>query len=930
MKSTLRYILTALLIFPSIVMLHATHNRAGEIIIEQIGGCTSNMVRATIITYTKTSSIAADRDTLTLCWGDGKCESVARANGCVGPNVPCKGVPGPNDVKYNIYTATHIYSGTGRYTISMTDPNRNGGILNVNPPSSDNVQFHLQTTFTLFSGQFQGCNSSPQLLNPPIDYGCVGQPFIHNVGAYDPDGDSLSYEITVPLQAVGTPVPNYTFPQNIQNITGCCLTLNPKTGTIRWENPVYPGEYNVAMIIISWRNGIPIDTTLRDMQILVFQCQKNRAPEISTIEEVCVVAGKAVQFQVRATDPDAGDKIKLSALGAPFNVAISPADNVQTWRPVGNPSAAYQAQPVTKTFRWQTACEHISDLPYTVVFKAEDDFFIQSIPNSTGLATLKPVRIKVVGPPPDDVRARASSNNIKVSWAKPYACEGAKDDFFFGFSVWRREGSNPFPADSCTPGLIGKGYTRIANTLNVEDGRYSFTDSLVERGRTYCYRILARFAKRTGTGQPYNFVESLPSAEVCVQLNRDVPLITNVSVTQTATNNGELVVKWTKPLANDLDTLLNPGPYRYELFRSTGFAVSGATQVATFNSPTYWQLNQQEFIDQAPTLNTKNNPYTYHLAFYTSNRPNPLGTAAAASSLFLTVSPTDRANILKWKANTPWVNNKYTIYRQNGIVWDSIGVTADTTFRDAGLVNGKEYCYYVRSEGSYGIPGIISPLINLSQIACNVPFDNVPPCPPKLSVFNICDDNIKCMEGEPLFNRLRWTNPKNICAEGQDVNSYNIYFAPIEGDKLVLVGTVNNPSDTFFLHQPERGIAGCYAVTALDLNKNESPLSNKVCVDNCPNYSLPNAFTPNGDGQNDVYTPYPFCFIESIDILIYNRWGEVVYKTSDPNINWRGENMKGKALAAGTYYYTCKVVEQRVSGNVPSPEILKGYIDLIR
>lgn len=930
MRRIAKNILPGFLFLLIALRLEATHNRAGEIIIEQIGGCTSNTVRATIITYTKTSSVAADRDSLTICWGDGKCETIPRANGCLGSNVPCKGVPLPNDVKYNLYYATHVYSGTGRYTISMTDPNRNGGILNVNPPSSDNVQFHLQTTFTLFNGLFQGCNSSPQLLNPPVDYACVGQPFIHNVGAYDPDGDSLSYQLIVPLQAVGTPVPNYTFPQNIQNPSGCCLTLNPKTGTVRWENPVYPGEYNLAMIIISWRNGQPIDTTLRDMQILVYQCQRNRAPEVNVAEEHCVIAGNAIQFNVTATDPDVGDKLKLSALGAPFNVAVSPADNVNTWRPIGNPSATYQSQPVSKTFRWLTACEHISDLPYTVVFKAEDDFFIQSIPNSTGLASLKAVRIKVVGPPPADVQAKASSENVKVSWSKPYVCENAKDDFFFGFSVWRRDGSNPFPPDSCTPGLIGRGYTRIANTLNVEGGRYSFTDTTVERGKTYCYRILARFAKRTGTGQPYNFVESMPSAEVCVQLSRDVPLITNVSVLQTATNNGEIQVKWTKPLAQDLDTILNPGPYRYELQRTTGFSKTGFSTIATFISAQYYLLNQTEYLDQAATLNTKTNPYTYQLVFYTSNRPAPLGTTAAASSLFLTITPTDKANILKWKADIPWVNNKFTIFRQRGAVWDSIGVTSDSTYIDAGLENSKEYCYYVRSEGSYGIGGIISPLINLSQIACNIPYDNVPPCAPKLSVRNICDDKKSCDDSKPLLNYLDWTNPRNHCKEGADVASYKVYFASIEGDSLKLIATINKAGDTTYQHKPERGIAGCYAVTALDSNGNESAKSNIVCVDNCPNFTLPNAFTPNGDGQNDLFTPYSYCFIKSIDLLVYNRWGELVFKTSDPDINWNGENLKGKELAAGTYFYTCKVIEQRVSGDIPSPNVLKGYIDIIR
>lgn len=55
--------------------LFATHNSAGEITYEQIGETT---IRATIHTYTRQSSVIADRDSLELCWGDGQCEFVER------------------------------------------------------------------------------------------------------------------------------------------------------------------------------------------------------------------------------------------------------------------------------------------------------------------------------------------------------------------------------------------------------------------------------------------------------------------------------------------------------------------------------------------------------------------------------------------------------------------------------------------------------------------------------------------------------------------------------------------------------------------------------------------------------------------------------------------------------------------------------------
>lgn len=86
----------------SLSLAHATHNRSGEIVIETLtdenGNC-GLTVQATIITYTKTSSVDADRDSLTICWGDDTCERVARANG---PLMPPQGEPLENDIKFNI------------------------------------------------------------------------------------------------------------------------------------------------------------------------------------------------------------------------------------------------------------------------------------------------------------------------------------------------------------------------------------------------------------------------------------------------------------------------------------------------------------------------------------------------------------------------------------------------------------------------------------------------------------------------------------------------------------------------------------------------------------------------------------------------------------------------------------------------------------
>ncbi|MEM1120435.1 MAG: hypothetical protein AAGJ18_08280 [Bacteroidota bacterium] len=76
--SPLSFLFTLGVCFLFATDLTATHNRAGEISVEQIDPLT---IKALITTYTKASSTQADRDSLTICWGDGTCEVLLRING---------------------------------------------------------------------------------------------------------------------------------------------------------------------------------------------------------------------------------------------------------------------------------------------------------------------------------------------------------------------------------------------------------------------------------------------------------------------------------------------------------------------------------------------------------------------------------------------------------------------------------------------------------------------------------------------------------------------------------------------------------------------------------------------------------------------------------------------------------------------------------
>ena len=75
-------------------------------------------------------------------------------------------------------------------------------------------------------------------------------------------------------------------------------------------------------------------------------------------------------------------------------------------------------------------------------------------------------------------------------------------------------------------------------------------------------------------------------------------------------------------------------------------------------------------------------------------------------------------------------------------------------------------------------------------------------------------------------------------------------------------------------------------------------------VEECPCYVwLPNAFTPNSDELNEVFKPYISCYetMKNYKFFIYDRWGNIVFKSFDYAVGWDGTNGKGQEYASGIY-----------------------------
>ena len=86
-------------------------------------------------------------------------------------------------------------------------------------------------------------------------------------------------------------------------------------------------------------------------------------------------------------------------------------------------------------------------------------------------------------------------------------------------------------------------------------------------------------------------------------------------------------------------------------------------------------------------------------------------------------------------------------------------------------------------------------------------------------------------------------------------------------------------------------------------------------------YEIPNAFTPNNDGTNDVFRPALLVGYEFSKLQVFNRWGNLVY---DGNVGWDGA-FKNEELPSDVYPYLIELIAPN-----GSKEVLKGNVTLLR
>lgn len=160
---------------------------------------------------------------------------------------------------------------------------------------------------------------------------------------------------------------------------------------------------------------------------------------------------------------------------------------------------------------------------------------------------------------------------------------------------------------------------------------------------------------------------------------------------------------------------------------------------------------------------------------------------------------------------------------------------------------------------------------------------------------------------------------RNICVGSADPSFLKIYASGVYGTlTYTLSNGLSNTTGDF-----ENIAEGNYSVRIAVNDSCYKDTTASIVKGSC-NVLLPTAFTPNGDGRNDVFRPIGITPNGNILFTIYNRWGQKIFETKNYAQGWDGTS-NGKKVPAGTYVYMLRYND---ANNIMN--FKKGTVILIR
>lgn len=274
----------------------------------------------------------------------------------------------PYGVEVGVYTDS-ISLAPGTYRIVNETCCRNGAILNIAQPLNESMSLYTDLYVDAAN------NSTPGFLAMPVAHFPVNQPAYYNPLPYDPDLDSLNWNLNTPISTSGTSG-SLVF-TNVAGFNAPAadplgpFTINPITGEITWT-PDTVGNYVQSFEVNEVKNGVQVGKIIRDMQYVIVPGNGNNSPNFFTVTQYNTnttdhynyryyIPGHQFVFQILGTDPD-NDGLQLDAFSQAFQFA-----NPATFTTFSS------GNDLIGTFTWTPPVNFTKDM--IVVFRLRDGLY---------------------------------------------------------------------------------------------------------------------------------------------------------------------------------------------------------------------------------------------------------------------------------------------------------------------------------------------------------------------------------------------------------------------------------------------------------------------------------------------------------------------------------------------------------------------------
>lgn len=231
---------------------------------------------------------------------------------------------------------------------------------------------------------------------------------------------------------------------------------------------------------------------------------------------------------------------------------------------------------------------------------------------------------------------------------------------------------------------------------------------------------------------------------------------------------------------------------------------------------------------------------------------------------------------LIWQPIVGFTPDEFSVYRSSGSNLNLLSTTTEFTFTDDGYMVDSPSCYK----------------ISYTDVCGNKSPQGVETCPILLTGNLESNNDIQ----------LSWTD---YAGWSGGVSNYVIEKYDQDGTLLETIDAGQATSYTDASQNLDNQVY-IYVVLAIaqDAGIPES-VSNQIIIIKDPNLFYPTGFTPNGDGLNDIFNVFGQ-YITAFEMNIFNRWGELMYTTTDLEVGWDG-NFKALAMPEGTYTFVATI-----------------------